>query len=133
LSGFGCFIEQQVPDHDSYGINIVDRRYKGGDESIQQLADCLFNHCILNRRQRVIMRNRTGNAGFSIHKIQLFRTLVRNSGLESARLPVSRSSSNGLEKAPSRLGDQNTRDSEADAQTVERAHYSSKKSCFELK
>ncbi|KAI6200958.1 Glycogen [starch] synthase [Aphelenchoides besseyi] len=59
LSGFGCFIEQQVPDHDNYGIFIVDRRYKAADESIQQLADCLFNYSTLTRRQRVILRNRT--------------------------------------------------------------------------
>lgn len=59
LSGFGCFIEKQVPDHDSYGIFVVDRRYKSGEESIQQLADCMMNYCKLNRRQRVILRNRT--------------------------------------------------------------------------
>ncbi|KAI6214650.1 Glycogen [starch] synthase [Aphelenchoides besseyi] len=59
LSGFGCFIEQQVPDHDNYGIFIVDRRYRAADESIQQLADCLFNYSTLTRRQRVILRNRT--------------------------------------------------------------------------
>uniref|UniRef100_A0A915DFE9 Glycogen [starch] synthase n=1 Tax=Ditylenchus dipsaci TaxID=166011 RepID=A0A915DFE9_9BILA len=28
LSGFGCFIEKQVPDHDTYGIFIVDRNHK---------------------------------------------------------------------------------------------------------
>lgn len=43
LSGFGCFIEQQVPDHDTYGLYIVDRRFKPANESIQQLADYLFN------------------------------------------------------------------------------------------
>lgn len=48
-----------VPDHDSYGIFIVDRRHKSGDESIQQLADNMMNYCALNRRQRVILRNRT--------------------------------------------------------------------------
>ncbi|KAI6225342.1 Glycogen [starch] synthase [Aphelenchoides fujianensis] len=59
LSGFGCFVEQQVPDHDNYGIFVVDRRFKGAHDSIQQLADCLFNYCTLTRRQRVILRNRT--------------------------------------------------------------------------
>lgn len=41
LSGFGCFVEKQVPDHDSYGIFIVDRKNKAVDESIQQLANTL--------------------------------------------------------------------------------------------
>lgn len=43
LSGFGCFMEKQVPDHDSYGIYIVDRRNKNANDSIQQLADTLAN------------------------------------------------------------------------------------------
>ncbi|CAD5213365.1 unnamed protein product [Bursaphelenchus okinawaensis] len=59
LSGFGCFIEKQVPDHDNYGIFVVDRRFKSGHESVQQLAEILLNYCSLNRRQRVILRNRT--------------------------------------------------------------------------
>lgn len=59
LSGFGCFVEKQVPDHDNYGIFVVDRRFKSGAESAQQLADILFNYSALNRRQRVILRNRT--------------------------------------------------------------------------
>ena len=28
LSGFGCFIEEQIEDPSSYGIYVVDRRYK---------------------------------------------------------------------------------------------------------
>jgi glycogen(starch) synthase len=58
LSGFGCFVEQQVPDHDTYGLYIVDRRYKPVNESIQQLSEYLFNFSCLSRRQRVIIRNR---------------------------------------------------------------------------
>ena len=39
LSGFSCFIAQHVADPATYGIYIVDRRFKSADESIQQLAN----------------------------------------------------------------------------------------------
>lgn len=44
LSGFGSFIEKQIPDHDNYGLYIVDRKDKASAESIQQLADILFTY-----------------------------------------------------------------------------------------
>lgn len=51
LSGFGSFMGEHLKDPSSYGIYIVDRRYKGIDESIQELADVSvrlnhFNHSI---------------------------------------------------------------------------------------
>jgi glycogen(starch) synthase len=39
LSGFGCFMEEHVNEPETYGIYIVDRRFKSGDESCDQLAD----------------------------------------------------------------------------------------------
>lgn len=59
LSGFGCFMEEQVTDPPSYGIYIVDRREKSVEESVQQLAGFMFDYTKLNRRQRIIQRNRT--------------------------------------------------------------------------
>uniref|UniRef100_A0A7E4VT87 Glycogen [starch] synthase n=1 Tax=Panagrellus redivivus TaxID=6233 RepID=A0A7E4VT87_PANRE len=59
LSGFGCFIEKYVEQHDNYGIFITDRRYKSAHESCDQLAHCLYKFASLSRRQRVILRNRT--------------------------------------------------------------------------
>ena len=38
LSGFGCFMADHVADPTSYGIYIVDRRFKNPEESVQQLA-----------------------------------------------------------------------------------------------
>ena len=43
LSGFGCFIQQHVPDPSAYGIYIVDRRYKSVEESIEQLTEVSAN------------------------------------------------------------------------------------------
>lgn len=59
LSGFGCFMQDHIADPKSYGIYIVDRRYVGLEESIQQLANDMFDFSKLNRRQRIIQRNRT--------------------------------------------------------------------------
>ena len=38
LSGFGCFMQEHVADTRSYGIYIIDRRYKNPDESVNDLA-----------------------------------------------------------------------------------------------
>jgi len=59
LSGFGCFMEEHVQDPPSYGIYVVDRRHVGVEESCQQLAQFMFDYTKLNRRQRIIQRNRT--------------------------------------------------------------------------
>merc|ERR1712203_1127375 len=59
LSGFGCFMEEHVQDPPSYGIYVVDRRHRSVEESCQQLAHFMFDYTKLNRRQRIIQRNRT--------------------------------------------------------------------------
>jgi len=59
LSGFGCFMQEHIADPKSYGIYIVDRRHIGLEQSIQQLAQYMFDFSKLNRRQRIIQRNRT--------------------------------------------------------------------------
>eukprot|EP00051_Salpingoeca_urceolata_P010357 m.126442 g.126442 ORF g.126442 m.126442 type:complete len:665 (-) comp16681_c2_seq1:54-2048(-) len=59
LSGFGCFVEEHVEDPASYGIFVVDRRFKSPFESVQQLAEHMYDFCCLNRRQRINLRNRT--------------------------------------------------------------------------
>lgn len=59
LSGFGCFIAQHVADPATYGIYIIDRRYKNVEESVQQLSNYMYEFCSQTRRQRIIQRNRT--------------------------------------------------------------------------
>ncbi|CAF0815359.1 unnamed protein product [Didymodactylos carnosus] len=59
LSGFGCFMEEHVSESNSYGIYVVDRRYKSAEESCQQLTQYMFDFSQLSRRQRIILRNRT--------------------------------------------------------------------------
>ncbi|KAL1501364.1 hypothetical protein ABEB36_006696 [Hypothenemus hampei] len=59
LSGFGCFMQEHIADPQSYGIYIVDRRYIGLEDSVQQLARFMYDFARLSRRQRIIQRNRT--------------------------------------------------------------------------
>lgn len=59
VTGFGCFMAEHVADPTSYGIYIVDRRNIGLEESVTQLAKDMFDFTRLNRRQRIIQRNRT--------------------------------------------------------------------------
>ena len=60
LSGFGAYMEDLIEAEQAelYGIYIVDRRYKNGDESIEQLANMMFDFCQKSRRQRINQRNR---------------------------------------------------------------------------
>lgn len=59
LSGFGCFMEENIDNPADYGIYIVDRRMKSVEESIQQLSDVMLSFCAKSRRQRINQRNRT--------------------------------------------------------------------------
>uniref|UniRef100_A0A4W3JBA3 Glycogen [starch] synthase n=1 Tax=Callorhinchus milii TaxID=7868 RepID=A0A4W3JBA3_CALMI len=59
LSGFGCFMQENVADPTAYGIYIVDRRFRSVDESCNQLTQFMFGFCKQSRRQRIIQRNRT--------------------------------------------------------------------------
>lgn len=59
LSGFGCFMQEHIADPMSYGIYVVDRRFIGLENTVQQLAQYMFDFARLNRRQRIIQRNRT--------------------------------------------------------------------------
>ncbi|PVU91309.1 hypothetical protein BB561_004472 [Smittium simulii] len=63
LSGFGCYMEDTIVCPEDYGIYIIDRRLKSVDESVNQLADCMFNFCRKSRRQRINQRNRTERLG----------------------------------------------------------------------
>ena len=59
LSGFGCFMAEEVATPEMYGIYIVDRRRQGFQGSVQELATNMLKFCQFNRRQRIIQRNRT--------------------------------------------------------------------------
>jgi glycogen(starch) synthase len=59
LSGFGAFIQEHVPDHDTRGLFVIKRRHRSDDDAIEQLAHIMFNVAQLDRRERIALRNRT--------------------------------------------------------------------------
>lgn len=63
LSGFGCYMEDFLEDSPYHGIYIVDRRNKGVEDSVNQLATFMFDFARQSRRERVDQRNRTERLG----------------------------------------------------------------------
>lgn len=61
LSGFGDFMQQIMEDYESVGVYVVNRKSKSFDEAADQLADQLYQFVIMNRRDRIMQRNRTEN------------------------------------------------------------------------
>jgi glycogen(starch) synthase len=59
LSGFGAFIEEHLPDHDERGLFVVDRRQLGDGGAIDQLSQLMYDFSLLDRRDRIALRNRT--------------------------------------------------------------------------
>lgn len=58
LSGFGAFMQANVPDHDEQGIFVLNRRGVEANESIERLTHIMTAFTHLNRRQRIKLRNR---------------------------------------------------------------------------
>lgn len=52
-------MQAHITDPKSYGIYIVDRRCISVESSVQQLSNYMMEFSRLNRRQRIIQRNRT--------------------------------------------------------------------------
>ncbi len=59
LSGFGAFIREHVPDHNHRGLYVLNRRQFSDSDAIEQLSHILFDFCLLDRRERIALRNRT--------------------------------------------------------------------------
>jgi len=59
LSGFGTFIREHIPDHESRGLYVIKRRGCGDTAAIEQLTRLMFDFSLLDRRERIALRNRT--------------------------------------------------------------------------
>ena len=57
LAGFGRYVEETLPDHDSWGVWVLPRRGRSFDEAADKLARRAFEFCTLSRRERVALRN----------------------------------------------------------------------------
>jgi glycogen(starch) synthase len=57
LAGFGRYVEETLPDHDQWGLWVLQRRGRTFDEAADDLARRVFEYCTLSRRDRVALRN----------------------------------------------------------------------------
>ena len=58
LSGFGSFVESAIPEPDKAGIYVLKRKHKNLSDAAENLANILFEFVKMNRRERIMQRNR---------------------------------------------------------------------------
>jgi glycogen(starch) synthase len=85
LAGFGRYVQEILPYHDRGGVSVLARRGRSFDQAAADLAERLFEYCLLSRRERVALRNeverrswdfdwsRLGTAYHKAHDIALAR------------------------------------------------------------
>ncbi|VDK86349.1 unnamed protein product [Litomosoides sigmodontis] len=102
LSGFGCFMRQNVEDAASYGVYVIDRRFKDCEGSVRDLAQVLYDFCGLSRRQRIIMRNRTERLSELLdwRSLGVFYRDARRMALERLHPNLDEIISNNIGKVP---------------------------------
>lgn len=59
LSGFGAYVKSHVEDSESQGISVIDRNNKSMSDAAEEMANKMLEFVKLNRRDRIMMRNRT--------------------------------------------------------------------------
>jgi glycogen(starch) synthase len=57
LAGFGRYVEEVMPDHDQWGVSVLQRRGRSFSEAADDLARRVYEYCTLTRRHRVALRN----------------------------------------------------------------------------
>lgn len=58
LAGFGSFAQKNIKDYEKVGIKILNRRNKSFDSTAEEMANMMHDFVKLNRRQRIMQRNR---------------------------------------------------------------------------
>lgn len=58
LSGFGAYVQGHLENAGDTGICVLNRRTRSFDQGVEDLVDFLLKICLMNRRQRIELRNR---------------------------------------------------------------------------
>jgi glycogen synthase len=61
LSGFGDYLLHNLPEHEEYGLNVIERGKRTFDWSANQLVDVMYNFLNQTRRERIMQRNNVEN------------------------------------------------------------------------
>ena len=59
LAGFGSYVKEHVDRPHEHGITVIHRRNKSFEQACDELCDYMMYFVMLNRRQRIELRNRT--------------------------------------------------------------------------
>ncbi|MDH3582953.1 MAG: glycosyltransferase [Phycisphaerae bacterium] len=62
VSGFGSYVTKNWPDHEDAGVYVLKRRDCGFDEAANRLAERMFRLVMLDRRDRIALRNKVDQA-----------------------------------------------------------------------
>jgi glycogen(starch) synthase len=61
LSGFGDYLLHNLPEHEEYGLHVIERGKRTFDYSANQLMDVMYNFLNQTRRERIMQRNNVEN------------------------------------------------------------------------
>jgi glycogen(starch) synthase len=61
LSGFGDYILHHIPEHEEYGLHVIERGKRTFDWSAGQLTEVMYNFLKQSRRERIMQRNNVEN------------------------------------------------------------------------
>ena len=61
LSGFGDYILHHIPDHEKFGLFVIERGKRTFDWSANQLADVMYKFLMQSMRERIMQRNNVEN------------------------------------------------------------------------
>jgi glycogen(starch) synthase len=98
LAGFGRYVHETYPDHDHWGMTVLNRRGRGYHEAAADMAWRLLNFCKMDRRERIALRNevdrhswdfdwaKLGTAYHQAHDMALERATWHLGAAEPARV-----------------------------------------------
>ncbi|MFN0200722.1 MAG: glycosyltransferase [Bacteroidia bacterium] len=58
LAGFGDYVKDSVPNYNDLGMYVVERKDKKFADAAEDLAEMMFSFTKLNRRERIVQRNK---------------------------------------------------------------------------
>lgn len=61
LSGFGDYILHHIPEHEEFGLHVIERGKRTFDWSANQLMEVMYNFLKQSRRERIMQRNNVEN------------------------------------------------------------------------
>lgn len=61
LSGFGDYLLHNLPEHEDYGLNVIERGKRTFDWSANQLMSVMYDFLIQTRRERITQRSNVEN------------------------------------------------------------------------